>query len=249
MKIQCDVCGKEEASVFCTADEAALCQACDCRVHRANKLASKHPRFSLLHPSSKDSPPCDICRERMALLFCQEDRALLCRECDIPIHKANEYTKNHNRFLLTGIKLSAAAASYQASTSFSTTGSNNANEIFGTHSNVNTSESTSTTLSRVHNNGPDQSASQEGSVSTSSISEYLIKTLPGWHVEDLLDPSSSPHVFCKIDDQIISPSTNDDEVESNFGTISSKDIPIRSLQTPTPYHNFELINGFGSRWS
>ncbi|KAL2477122.1 B-box zinc finger protein 20-like [Forsythia ovata] len=156
--------------------------------------------------------------------FVKKIELYLCRECDIPIHKANEYTKNHSRFLLTGIKLSAAAASYQASTSFSTTGSNNANEIFGTHSNVNTSETTSTTLSRVHNNGPDQSASQEGSVSTSSISEYLIETLPGWHVEDLLDPSS-PGVFCKIDDQIISPSTNDDEVESNFGTISSKDIP------------------------
>ncbi|CAA3017729.1 B-box zinc finger 20 [Olea europaea subsp. europaea] len=218
MKIQCDVCGKEEAYIFCTADEAALCQACDCRVHRANKLASKHPRFSLLHPSSIDSPRCDICRERRALLFCQEDRALLCRECDIPIHKANEYTKNHNRFLLTGIKLSAFAASYQASTSFSITGSNNANKNFQTDSDVNTSESTSTTLRRVHNNGSDRSGSQEGSVSMSGISEYLIETLPGWHVEELLDPFSS-HVFCKINDQIISPSTNDDDVESDFDPI------------------------------
>ncbi|CAI9765484.1 unnamed protein product [Fraxinus pennsylvanica] len=144
MKIQCDVCGKEEAYIFCTADEAALCQACDCRVHRANKLASKHPRFSLLHSSSKDLPRCDICR---------------------------------------------------ASTSLSNTGSNNANKNFQTNSNVNTSESTSTTLCRVHNNGSDQSGSQEGSVSTSSISEYLFETLPGWHVEELLDPSSSPYVF------------------------------------------------------
>ncbi|MBA0633789.1 hypothetical protein Godav_024896, partial [Gossypium davidsonii] len=63
MKIQCDVCNKEEASVFCTADEAALCDACDHRVHHANKLASKHQRFSLLHPSSsKQIPLCDICQ-------------------------------------------------------------------------------------------------------------------------------------------------------------------------------------------
>ncbi|KAL2485723.1 B-box zinc finger protein 20 [Abeliophyllum distichum] len=31
--------------------------------------------------------------------------------------------------------------------------------------------------------------------STSSISEYLIDTLPGWHVEDFLDSSSSPDFF------------------------------------------------------
>ncbi|MCD7459087.1 hypothetical protein HAX54_040049 [Datura stramonium] len=46
MKIQCDVCNKKEASVFCVADEAALCDSCDHRVHHANKLAGKHQRFS-----------------------------------------------------------------------------------------------------------------------------------------------------------------------------------------------------------
>ncbi|MBA0777004.1 hypothetical protein Gotri_005071, partial [Gossypium trilobum] len=57
-------CNKEEATVFCTADEAALCDACDHRVHHANKLASKHQRFTLLHPcsSSKQVPLCDICQ-------------------------------------------------------------------------------------------------------------------------------------------------------------------------------------------
>lgn len=66
MKIQCDVCSKEEASVFCSADEAALCVGCDRRVHHANKLASKHIRFSLQLPSSSsssdESPRCDICQ-------------------------------------------------------------------------------------------------------------------------------------------------------------------------------------------
>ena len=38
---------------------------------------------------------------------------------------------------------------------------------------------------------------QEGSVSTSSISEYLTETLPGWHVEDFLEyPSSSSYGNC-----------------------------------------------------
>ncbi|GFP96966.1 B-box zinc finger protein 20 [Phtheirospermum japonicum] len=62
MKIQCDVCGKEAAAVFCTADEAALCHSCDNRVNNANNLANKHPRFSLLNPQFKQSPLCDICQ-------------------------------------------------------------------------------------------------------------------------------------------------------------------------------------------
>ncbi|GFP91014.1 B-box zinc finger protein 20 [Phtheirospermum japonicum] len=119
MKIQCDVCGKEAETVFCTTDEAALCHSCDNRVHNANKLANNHPCFSLLNPQFKQSPLCDIYQERQVLLFCQEDRALLCRECDVPTHKANKLTKKHNRFLLTGVKLSTAASSYQAGTSSS----------------------------------------------------------------------------------------------------------------------------------
>lgn len=64
MKIWCDVCDKEEASVFCCADEAALCNGCDRHVHFANKLAGKHLRFSLNSPTFKDAPLCDICGVR-----------------------------------------------------------------------------------------------------------------------------------------------------------------------------------------
>ncbi|KAK1303174.1 B-box zinc finger protein 20 [Acorus calamus] len=113
MKIQCDVCGgAEQATVFCCADEAALCGGCDLRVHHANKLAGKHRRFSLRNPTSpSDSPRCDICQERRAILFCQEDRAILCSECDSPIHTANPLTQKHNRFLLTGVRVSSASPS------------------------------------------------------------------------------------------------------------------------------------------
>ncbi|KAL1554327.1 B-box zinc finger protein 20-like [Salvia divinorum] len=189
MKIQCDVCGKEAAAVFCTADEAALCQNCDNRVHNANKLASKHPRFSLLNPQLKESPRCDICQERQALLFCQEDRALLCRDCDVPIHKANELTKKHNRFLLTGVKLSAAVSSHQGATSSSGSQSERTIKTLVTNasSNANCSETSSNPMRGNESSLP---VSEQASDSTSSISEYLIETLPGWHVEDLMDPSS-----------------------------------------------------------
>ncbi|CAL9084059.1 unnamed protein product [Musa textilis] len=111
MKILCDVCGKKEALVFCCADEAALCDACDRRVHCANKLSGKHRRFSLDYPSGHSNPLCDVCQEKRAILFCQEDRAILCSECDAAIHSANRLTMKHGRFLLTGARLSAAPLS------------------------------------------------------------------------------------------------------------------------------------------
>lgn len=135
------------------------------------------------------------------MVFCQEDRAILCRECDDSIHKANEHTQKHNRFLLSGVKLSPleASFSYQTSTSSNTSSYN--------YMNAGTSESgTEINRSSIHDdqyNMALQSActtenytnyqSQDNGitpVSTSSISEYLMETLPGWHVEEFLDPSS-----------------------------------------------------------
>nr|VDD47646.1 unnamed protein product [Brassica oleracea] len=200
MKICCDVCDKEEASVFCCADEAALCNGCDRHVHFANKLAGKHLRFSFTSPTFKDAPLCDICGERRALLFCQKDRAILCRECDIPIHQANEHTKKHNRFLLTGIKLSASPSAYpRASNSGATLGQAKtrpksvSGEVPSSVSSEVFASSPSTTTINYYYGLEEtyQQASDSGSGSGSgSISEYLMETLPGWRVEDLLeDPS------------------------------------------------------------
>ncbi|XVF01029.1 hypothetical protein REPUB_Repub04eG0052400 [Reevesia pubescens] len=200
MKIWCDVCGKEEAMVFCSADEAALCESCDRRVHHANKLASKHSRFSLLHPSFKDSPLCDICQERRAFLFCQEDRAILCIECDLSIHRANEHNQKHNRFLLTGVELSSSSnvdsetKSSQSSKRFHSVSDN---EIFS-------SPSTETPLpASTTYRAEDNCTNETASISTSNISEYLMETLPGWHVDDFLEPSSASNGFCKTFEQLL----------------------------------------------
>ncbi|KAL2530059.1 B-box zinc finger protein 24 [Forsythia ovata] len=104
MKIQCDVCEKAQATVICCADEAALCAECDIEVHAANKLASKHQRL-LLECLSTKLPPCDICQEKTAFIFCVEDRALFCKDCDEPIHSANSHAANHQRLLATGIRV------------------------------------------------------------------------------------------------------------------------------------------------
>ncbi|GFY94417.1 B-box zinc finger family protein [Actinidia rufa] len=194
---KCDVCNKQEASVFCPAEEAALCNNCDSRVHAANKLAGKHTRFSLLHPSLKESPRCDICQERRAFLFCQEDRAILCRECDIPIHRANELTQKHKRFLLTGLELSSSTSSSSLGPASSSTIDS---EIKSSISNPFSSSSladdkailASTTSTPSRADDDHHGRQLESSVmSASSISEYLMETLPGWRVDDFLDPSCS----------------------------------------------------------
>ncbi|KAI7739445.1 hypothetical protein M8C21_003943 [Ambrosia artemisiifolia] len=108
MKIQCDVCEKAPATLICCADEAALCATCDVQVHAANKLASKHQRL-LLNTLSDKLPACDICQEKTAFIFCVEDRALFCRDCDEPIHSAGSLAANHQRFLATGIRVAVGS--------------------------------------------------------------------------------------------------------------------------------------------
>ncbi|XP_042507557.1 B-box zinc finger protein 20-like [Macadamia integrifolia] len=255
MKIQCDNCNKEEASLFCSADEAALCHACDHRVHHANKLASKHHRFPLLHPSSKDAPRCDICQEKRALLFCREDRAILCRDCDLPIHMANEHTIKHHRFLLTGVKLSSSPASaplpsngdcdtdtptHEVSPSSQIPMKKKPDSVSDPPPSMIVHSNATSTIPSTSKVVDDFSASQGGS--TSSISEYLIEMLPGWKVDDLLE-SSAPFGFSKTD---FTPPFLDADLKSNL-SFSSEDLGIWVPQVPQappqPNYNMGVHNG------
>ncbi|KAG5033835.1 hypothetical protein AAZX31_04G026100 [Glycine max] len=195
MKIHCDVCNKHQASFFCTADEAALCDGCDHRVHHANKLASKHQRFSLTHPSAKHFPLCDVCQERRAFVFCQQDRAILCKECDVPIHSANDLTKNHSRFLLTGIKFSASATPYDySSPPPPPPPPPKRNPVLDSPS----------TPSPPKPGGNSLTNEEEPGFTGSSISEYLINSIPGMKFEDFLDSHSLPFACSKNSDDMLS---------------------------------------------
>ncbi|KAJ8442593.1 hypothetical protein Cgig2_026535 [Carnegiea gigantea] len=194
MKIQCDVCSRKEASVFCSADEAALCDICDQTVHHANKLASKHERFSLLYPSPCLAPLCDICQEKRAYVFCQQDRAILCRDCEVPLHTANEHTQKHNRFLLTGIKLSAISTDNGNNNPSIKNGGDPVPDFKPAKKPTSVSSEISHVSSNI--NGESTPAVSSGNSqqlgcggSTSSISEYLIEMLPGWHFEDFFPDS------------------------------------------------------------
>ncbi|KAI4370398.1 hypothetical protein MLD38_018753 [Melastoma candidum] len=62
--------------------------------------------FSSSH-SPISSPPatsaCSYIQEKAAFIFCVEDRALFCPDCDQQIHSPGSLSANHQRFLATGI--------------------------------------------------------------------------------------------------------------------------------------------------
>ncbi|KAK8362400.1 hypothetical protein V6Z12_A03G099700 [Gossypium hirsutum] len=155
MKIQCDVCEKEAASVFCTSDEATLCAP----------LASKHQRFSLLHPSSsKQVPLCDICQEKRGFVFCVQDRAILCIK--------------HDRFLLTGVKLSATSALYDGDSLPQFNSQTLVNDPFSVSpASFNPSSAAMTTTATAavinKNSGDNNMSRSETCASVSSISDYF----------------------------------------------------------------------------
>lgn len=96
MRTLCDACESAAAVVFCAADEAALCSACDDKVHMCNKLASRHVRVGLASPS--DVPRCDICENAPAFFYCEVDGTSLCLQCDMIVHVGGKRT--HGRYLL-----------------------------------------------------------------------------------------------------------------------------------------------------
>ena len=49
-------------------------------------------------------------RKKTAFIFCVEDRALFCRDCDEPIHSAGSLSANHQRFLATGIRVALSSS-------------------------------------------------------------------------------------------------------------------------------------------
>ncbi|URD77868.1 salt tolerance-like protein [Musa troglodytarum] len=115
-------------------------------------------------------------QQKTGFLFCQEDRAILCRDCDLPIHSASALTMKHSRFLLTGIRLSAAPKlEAEAVTS-----------MHG-HCNIKTDSS--------------GSGSMVATINSSSISEYLMNMLPGWHVDDFLMDDITAQAFCKTEEE------------------------------------------------
>ena len=107
-------------------------------------------------------------------MFCVEDRAILCLDCDDPIHSANDLTAKHSRFLLVGAKLSAGLVD-QAPPSLDDcrgSGSDEPHDVAAICP-PQAAKSLAPDCSNIYGGG-------------SSISDYLTNICPGWRVDDLL---------------------------------------------------------------
>ncbi|KAL3819527.1 hypothetical protein ACJIZ3_005432 [Penstemon smallii] len=85
----CDYCNSTAALLYCHADSAFMCIACDSKVHNPNdKLAcADHARVYI----------CDVCEQAPAAFTCKADAASLCVICDRDIHSANPLARRHER--------------------------------------------------------------------------------------------------------------------------------------------------------
>jgi hypothetical protein len=109
------------------------------------------------------------------------------------VHTTSELTRRHGRFLLTGVRLSSAPMDSPAP-------SEEEEEEAG--------EDYSCSPSSVA--GTAAGSASDGS----SISEYLTKTLPGWHVEDFL-----------VDEATAASSSSDGLFQVSSSTVNDPNFP------------------------
>ncbi|KAL5974447.1 Zinc finger protein CONSTANS-like [Asimina triloba] len=83
--IACDSCRSAASAVYCEADSAFLCIACDARTYAANTVASRRHRLWL----------CQLCERAPATVTCKADAAALCAACNLHIHSANPLARRH----------------------------------------------------------------------------------------------------------------------------------------------------------
>ncbi|XP_020578086.1 zinc finger protein CONSTANS-LIKE 13-like [Phalaenopsis equestris] len=83
----CDYCSEATAVIYCRADTARLCVACDRQVHGANALSWKHVRSQI----------CDKCGDAAAIVRCSAEKLALCQECDLDVHSAVADTGDGHR--------------------------------------------------------------------------------------------------------------------------------------------------------
>ncbi|XP_078167562.1 B-box zinc finger protein 20-like isoform X3 [Carex rostrata] len=94
------------------------------RLHCAIVAITRFTRRTRLRASTVASPSCILLLmirlphhinkplyKKRGFIFCKEDRAILCRECDLSIHTTSDLTRQHTRYLLTGVQLSSVPIS------------------------------------------------------------------------------------------------------------------------------------------
>lgn len=91
----CDNCGLQGSLLYCEADDANLCRACDARIHSTNCIAAKHVRVEINRRPGAPKGQCPEHPDQEADLYCMECCLPLCVHCrSLGSHSAGE-AKQH----------------------------------------------------------------------------------------------------------------------------------------------------------
>ncbi|KAK9715534.1 hypothetical protein RND81_06G171100 [Saponaria officinalis] len=110
---RCDSCHTAAALLYCRADSAFLCGACDVKIHAANchgVMTVRHERVWM----------CEVCEHAPAAVTCKADAAMLCSSCDHDIHSANPLARRHERVPVVPFIDSAVDAAFRSSSTTAT---------------------------------------------------------------------------------------------------------------------------------
>jgi len=102
----CDNCGANPALLFCEADDARLCEACDAKIHAANSIAQRHIRVPVNEMPGMPLGQCMDHPEAEADEFCKECRIPICPHCrSLGSHSMNEAAKHRCMPLLDAYRM------------------------------------------------------------------------------------------------------------------------------------------------
>eukprot|EP00976_Prorocentrum_cordatum_P088869 1187516-Prorocentrum_minimum.AAC.1 len=158
-----------------------------------------------------------------AYVVCREDRAFLCRRCDISIHSATKLAQKHQRFLLTGVTIalqshgsnnSEESASAEASDEDGKCGSEGSGgePSSSKSNNMNQQLVPDLGLASSSDNGlvPDlglASSSDNGNGiqygKSSKFDKNMATSVPHWRVDELLDIPGLADGYCVGDTDAI----------------------------------------------
>ncbi|KAJ8439557.1 hypothetical protein Cgig2_024144 [Carnegiea gigantea] len=107
---RCDTCRAAAALIYCRADAAFLCGACDAKLHDPNP----NPNPNRIRPHERVWV-CEVCEQAPAVVTCKADAAALCTACDRDIHAANPLASRHERVPVVPFLYSATDAAVRPS--------------------------------------------------------------------------------------------------------------------------------------
>lgn len=76
----CDLCGKEQATIWCVNDSAQLCAKCDEESHKANKLVERHKRIPLTEARCVIEF-CPVHHDQRVEYYCPKCHGPVCYTC------------------------------------------------------------------------------------------------------------------------------------------------------------------------